>query len=126
MNFVRLGVMWEAVERSEGTYDEAYLDKVETLINKLGEAGITRTRPGSPGWHHQDQTQVTMGEPSSSSQLQLLMKATPSILLVTSKVLTQPSEAKKTLSKLSAMQKNYLGIYCWRSRKQSVTLLLPA
>ena len=41
MNFVRLGVMWEAVERSEGTYDEAYLDKVETLINKLGEAGIT-------------------------------------------------------------------------------------
>ena len=41
MNFVRLGVMWEAVERSEGAYDEAYLDKVETLINKLGEAGIT-------------------------------------------------------------------------------------
>ena len=40
MNFVRLGVMWEAVERTEGQYDDAYLDKVETLINKLGEAGI--------------------------------------------------------------------------------------
>ena len=40
MNFVRLGVMWEAVERTEGTYDDAYLDKVEALINKLGEAGI--------------------------------------------------------------------------------------
>ena len=26
MNFVRLGVMWEAVERQEGVYDEAYLD----------------------------------------------------------------------------------------------------
>lgn len=40
MNFVRLGVMWEAVERSQGVYDDAYLDKVEVLINKLGEAGI--------------------------------------------------------------------------------------
>jgi endoglycosylceramidase len=40
MNFVRLGVMWEAVERTAGTYDDAYLDKVEVLINKLGEAGI--------------------------------------------------------------------------------------
>ena len=39
-NFVRLGVMWEAVERSEGVYDDAYLEKVEALINKLGEAGI--------------------------------------------------------------------------------------
>ena len=28
-NFVRLGVMWEAVERSEKQYDDAYLDKVE-------------------------------------------------------------------------------------------------
>ena len=40
MNFVRLGVMWEAVERTEGVYDDAYLAKVETMINKLGEAGI--------------------------------------------------------------------------------------
>jgi hypothetical protein len=40
MNFVRLGVMWEAVERSAGEYDEGYLNKVEALINKLGEAGI--------------------------------------------------------------------------------------
>ena len=39
-NFVRLGVMWEAVERQPGVYDDAYLDKVETLINQLGEAGI--------------------------------------------------------------------------------------
>ena len=40
MNFVRLGVTWEAVERSRNTYDDAYLDKIETLVNKLGEAGI--------------------------------------------------------------------------------------
>ena len=40
MNFVRLGVMWEAVERTEAVYDDAYLDSVEVLINKLGDAGI--------------------------------------------------------------------------------------
>ena len=32
--------MWEAVERTPGRYDEDYLNKVEALINKLGEAGI--------------------------------------------------------------------------------------
>jgi len=40
MNLVRLGVMWEAVERTPGVYDGAYMDKVETLINRMGEAGI--------------------------------------------------------------------------------------
>jgi endoglycosylceramidase len=35
-NFVRLGVMWEAVESAPGVYDETYLDEVESLINKLG------------------------------------------------------------------------------------------
>ena len=40
MNFVRLGVMWEGVERNPGVYDYDYLDKLEVLINKLGEAGI--------------------------------------------------------------------------------------
>lgn len=40
MNFVRLGVMWEAVERSPGVYDDTYLDRVEEMINKLGAAGI--------------------------------------------------------------------------------------
>jgi endoglycosylceramidase len=40
MNFVRLGVMWEGVERVAGVYDEKYLDSVERLINRLGEAGI--------------------------------------------------------------------------------------
>jgi endoglycosylceramidase len=40
MNFVRLGVMWEAVEKQAGVYDDDYLDKVEVLINKLGQAGI--------------------------------------------------------------------------------------
>jgi len=40
MNFVRLGVMWEAVERTEGVYDTAYLEKINNLITKLGEAGI--------------------------------------------------------------------------------------
>ena len=40
MNFIRLGVMWEGVERKPGKYDMKYLDEVEKLINKLGEAGI--------------------------------------------------------------------------------------
>merc|ERR1719454_1839232 len=40
MNFVRLGVMWEGVEREPGVYDMDYLQKVDELITKLGEAGI--------------------------------------------------------------------------------------
>ena len=40
INQVRLGVMWEAVERAPGQYNDTYLDQVETLINKLGENGI--------------------------------------------------------------------------------------
>jgi endoglycosylceramidase len=39
-NFVRLGVMWEAVEREPGVYDDDYLNKIEDLINEMGEAGI--------------------------------------------------------------------------------------
>ena len=39
-NFVRLGVMWEAVENAPGQYDDAYLGKVNDLINKLGSRGI--------------------------------------------------------------------------------------
>lgn len=37
---IRLGVMWESVERSPGVYDMDYLDEVEKLINRLGDAGI--------------------------------------------------------------------------------------
>merc|ERR1712166_64043 len=40
MNFVRLGVMWEAVERTAGVYDREYLSEVDALVTKLGEAGI--------------------------------------------------------------------------------------
>jgi len=40
INMVRLGVMWEAVERSPGVYDYTYLQKVNQLITKLGEHGI--------------------------------------------------------------------------------------
>lgn len=39
-NLVRLGVMWEAVERQPGVYDVAYLNKVNELINRLGAKGI--------------------------------------------------------------------------------------
>jgi endoglycosylceramidase len=39
-NFVRLGVMWEAVERAPASYNMTYLDEVESLINRLGEKGI--------------------------------------------------------------------------------------
>ena len=40
MNFVRLGVMWEAVERTAGVYDTEYIAKIDALITKLGEAGL--------------------------------------------------------------------------------------
>lgn len=40
VKLVRLGVLWEAVEPSKGSYDDAFLDDVEELINKLGESGI--------------------------------------------------------------------------------------
>lgn len=40
MNFVRLGVMWEAVETKQGVYDTAYLSKINDLITKLGQNGI--------------------------------------------------------------------------------------
>jgi endoglycosylceramidase len=36
-NFVRLGVMWEAVETAPGVYNETYLDEVDQLITKLGK-----------------------------------------------------------------------------------------
>lgn len=39
-NFVRLGVMWEAVERTPDAYNSTYLDQVEGLINRLGQKGI--------------------------------------------------------------------------------------
>lgn len=39
-NFVRLGVMWEAVERVEGEYDVKYLKEVDDLINRLAAKGI--------------------------------------------------------------------------------------
>jgi hypothetical protein len=35
-NFVRLGVMWEAVERTPDTFNDTYLDDVNDLINRLG------------------------------------------------------------------------------------------
>lgn len=39
-NFVRLGVMWEAVETAPGVYNETYLDEVDKLITRLGNQGI--------------------------------------------------------------------------------------
>lgn len=39
-NFVRLGVMWEAVETSPGNFNSTYIQEVDTLINKLGAKGI--------------------------------------------------------------------------------------
>jgi endoglycosylceramidase len=41
INHVRLGVMWEAVETAPGVYNQTYLDQVERLVNKMGDAGIT-------------------------------------------------------------------------------------
>lgn len=39
-NFVRLGVMWEGVERERGVYNDTYLDEVDNLITRLGKQGI--------------------------------------------------------------------------------------
>jgi endoglycosylceramidase len=39
-NFVRLGVMWEAVEREPGVYDYDYLAAIDALITQMGEYGI--------------------------------------------------------------------------------------
>lgn len=40
INFVRMGVMWEAVEKSPGVFDMDYLGNMTTLINQLGQQGI--------------------------------------------------------------------------------------
>lgn len=40
INHVRLGVLWEAVEREPRVYNTTYLDEVEQLVNRLGAAGI--------------------------------------------------------------------------------------
>ena len=40
MNFIRLGVIWEAVERRPGWYNMTYLSEINDLINSLGEKGI--------------------------------------------------------------------------------------
>lgn len=39
-NFARLGVMWEAVERTPGVFNSTYLDEVDNLINRMGAKGI--------------------------------------------------------------------------------------
>lgn len=39
-NFIRLGVMWEAVEYSLGKYNDTYLSIITNMINALGEQGI--------------------------------------------------------------------------------------
>ena len=39
-NFVRLGVMWEAVESAPGVYNDTYLAEIDALITKLGKKGI--------------------------------------------------------------------------------------
>jgi endoglycosylceramidase len=40
INLVRLGVMWEAVERSPGVFNVTYLTEISKLINRLGQKGI--------------------------------------------------------------------------------------
>ena len=37
---VRLGVMWESVERTAGVYDTEYLDQIDSLINRFGDYGM--------------------------------------------------------------------------------------
>lgn len=50
--------MWEAVETSPGVYNQTYLDEVDNLITKLGEAGMYTLIDG-----HQDViSRLTCGE----------------------------------------------------------------
>ncbi len=37
---VRLGVLWEATETSEGVYDTTYLSQIEEIVNLLAENEI--------------------------------------------------------------------------------------
>ena len=39
-NLVRLGIIWESVEKKEGIYDMEYLNQMEEIINELGKEGI--------------------------------------------------------------------------------------
>jgi endoglycosylceramidase len=39
-NLVRMGVIWESIERAPGVFDYDHLDRIEELINKLGNNGI--------------------------------------------------------------------------------------
>lgn len=57
-NFVRLGVMWEAVETAPGVFNQTYLDEVDNLITTLGENGMYTLVDG-----HQDViSRVSCGE----------------------------------------------------------------
>ena len=39
-NLVRLGVIWESIERAPGQYDYNHLEKIEQIVNLLGNNGI--------------------------------------------------------------------------------------
>ena len=39
-NFVRLGIIWEAVEKKEGEYDYNYLNQIKNIIDNLGKNEI--------------------------------------------------------------------------------------
>ena len=40
INFVRLGITWESIEREEGHYDLEHLEKMSDIVKKLEENGI--------------------------------------------------------------------------------------
>lgn len=39
-NVVRLGIIWKGLETERGVYDEAYLDRIQEIVEMLGEHGI--------------------------------------------------------------------------------------
>ena len=39
-NFIRYSIIWEAVEKERGVYDDAYLDQINDHINMIGKHGI--------------------------------------------------------------------------------------
>lgn len=61
-NCIRLGIIWDGAEPVPGKYDEAYLDKIETLVKRAAAHGIfvmldmhqdlygRQFSDGAPGW----------------------------------------------------------------------------
>jgi len=75
-NIVRLGIIWESVERKRGEYDMDYLNKMDSLVMKFGEAGIKVIIDA-----HQDMfSRVFCGEGVPTFYSEELLKSTEEVI----------------------------------------------